>query len=107
MKTLFISIMVMGSAALACLPPPPGLPDFVMQRTELSQILSSDVVTEAINSRGLNVRVTAILPHAPYQIRLSDGCSIKVERNTDNAPVGTCYNLLPLKISDIKCKIKR
>ncbi len=106
MKNLLLSLMVLasGSAALACMPPPPGYPAYLLQKPFLSDLMDSDSVKQAILSQGNDVTIKAIVPGAQYQITLSNKCRLKVVRDFSDASVGTCPELLPLIVEDISCK---
>lgn len=104
-KTLLsIAILAVAPTAMACMPPPPGMPAFYLQQPFISDLVQSEAVKQAILSQGENVTIKAIVPDGKYQVILSNNCKIKVIRDDSNASVGTCPDLLPLVIEKISCK---
>ena len=98
----FLSIAA-PNISLACSPPPPGTPAFIVQQRRLEKAISSDVVAEEIAKGGLQNTIASIDLSGGTLIRTTSGCEFLVEGDPTNQPVGTCYDFWPLIIKNSTC----
>ncbi len=92
-----------ASTSLACMPPPPGTPAYVMQQQWIEKVLGDKAVETEIAAGGAHTRIESVSFTAGVEILLSTGCKFSVETDSTGARPGTCPELLPLKITNRVC----
>lgn len=102
MKLLATILMVSGLlasvSALACQPPPPGIPAITLQASGELAMITDDVVLNAIAAQGPNVMIRSVNLKSSVRVLLNNGCRFEVVRDDKDASPGTCPQLLPVKI---------
>lgn len=103
LQVLGLAATVAPSLGLACSPPPPGTPAYVVQQRRLENAISDKVVIAEIAKGGLSNTIASIDLTNGTLIRTTSGCEFTVEGDGTNQPVGTCYDFWPLVIKTSSC----